>query len=435
VSPTVSNVATWSIAAVAVIGVISRPKNWSEAWWAMSGALALVLSSLIQPTDALAAVAKGTDVYLFLIGMMLLAELARREGLFDWLAAYALQHARGSGKRLFLLIYGVGALVTIFLSNDATAVVLTPAVYAVAKHAKAPALPYLLICAFIANAASFVLPISNPANLVVFGDHMPPLGVWLSEFGAASVVSIILTYLLLRLTQRKHIPPDIAMDVETPPLLAGGRIAAGAIAMTGFVLLVASLKGWQLGLPTCAAGVTAWLSISALKRSSPWPVLRKISWSVLPLVAGLFVLVRAVEDTGVFSLLIHKAAVEAQRAPAITALIGGSVVAFASNLINNLPMALIGATVVQGAHLPAHITGALLIGVDLGPNLSITGSLATILWLVAIRREGEDVSATKFLAVGSLVMPLTLLTTLAIFSWLGTLHRLWAGFSWTTRSC
>src|SRR5580658_4113381 len=185
-----SHVATWLIAAVAVIGVITRPKNWPEAWWAVSGALALVAFSLISPMAALGAVEKGTDVYLFLIGMMILAELARREGLFDWLAAYALVHARGSGNRLFLLIYAVGTLVTIFLSNDATAVVLTPAVYAVARHAKAPPLPYLLICAFIANAASFVLPISNPANLVVFGDQMPPLREWLGEFAAASAVSV-----------------------------------------------------------------------------------------------------------------------------------------------------------------------------------------------------------------------------------------------------
>lgn len=415
-----SNVATWFIAAVAVTGVITRPKNWPEAWWAVSGAAALVLFALISPADALAAVAKGTDVYLFLIGMMLLAELARREGLFEWLAAHALRHARGSGKRLFLLIYAVGALVTIFLSNDATAVVLTPAVYAVAKHARAPALPYLFICAFIANAASFVLPISNPANLVVFGEHMPPLGVWLREFGAASAVSIVSTFLLLRLTQRKRIPTEISRDGDKPLLPAGGRTAAGAIVATGIVLLLASTKGWQLGAPTCAAGITAWLVICGLTRSSPWPVLRKISWSVLPLVAGLFVLVRAVEDTGVLSFLIQRVEAEAHVAPAMTALIGGSVVAFAANLINNLPMGLIGASVVQGAHLSPHITGALLIGVDLGPNLSITGSLATILWLVAIRREGEEVSAGKFLAVGTLVMPLTVFATLAIYSWLGT---------------
>ncbi len=80
----------------------------------------------------------------------------------------------GSPQRLFLLIYIVGTLVTVLLSNDATAIVLTPAVYAATRAAGAKPLPYLFVCAFIANAASFVLPISNPANLVVFGDRMPP---------------------------------------------------------------------------------------------------------------------------------------------------------------------------------------------------------------------------------------------------------------------
>jgi arsenical pump membrane protein len=417
-----SNVATWSIAAGAVLGILTRPRNWPEAWWAVAGALALVLFSLISPTTALAAVEKGTDVYLFLIGMMILAELARREGLFEWLAGCALRHARGSGRRLFILIYALGTLVTIFLSNDATAVVLTPAVYAAAKHAKAPATPYLLICAFIANAASFVLPISNPANLVVFGDHMPPLRAWVGEFGAPSAISIVFTYFLLRLTQREHLPSEIAVVAQISSLPAGGRIAAAAIAMTGIALLVASLMGCQLGLPTCVAGVVAWIMISLLKRASPWPVVRKISWSVLPLVAGLFVLVQAIEGTGALASLTHAVSLHAQRTPMTTALVGGGAVAVASNLINNLPMGLIGATVTQAGHLPATVTGALLIGVDLGPNLSVTGSLATILWLVAVRREGEDVSAGKFLAVGSVVMPLTLLATLAIFSWLGMLQ-------------
>jgi len=158
----------WTIAAVATAGVIVRPFDWPEAIWAVTGAALLVIFGLLSPGDALTGVRNGIDVYLFLAGMMLLAEIARHEGLFDWLAALATIWAKGSASRLFLLIYGVGTVVTTFLSNDATAVVLTPAVAAAVKTAKAQQpLPYLLICAFIANAASFVLPISNPANLVV----------------------------------------------------------------------------------------------------------------------------------------------------------------------------------------------------------------------------------------------------------------------------
>ncbi len=149
--------------------------------------------------------------------MMLLAEIAREEGLFAWLAAVATSHAKGSARRLFLLTYGVGTIVTIFLSNDATAVVLTPAVAAAVNTAKAEQpLPYLLICAFIANAASFVLPISNPANLVIYGSHMPPLLHWLPAYLLPSAVSIAATYLVLRWTQRGALGQKIASDVPVP---------------------------------------------------------------------------------------------------------------------------------------------------------------------------------------------------------------------------
>src|SRR5580698_1405107 len=195
--------ATWGIAALTTAGVVIRPWNLSEAIWAIAGAVALVVFGLLPWRDALAGTARGLDVYLFLIGMMLLSELARQEGLFDWLAAKAARLAKGSASRLFTLIFGVGVVVTVFLSNDATAVVLTPAVAAVTRAAKIEQpLPYLYICAFVANAASFVLPISNPANLVVYGDALPPLLKWLPAFALPSLLSIALTYGMLRWNQR-----------------------------------------------------------------------------------------------------------------------------------------------------------------------------------------------------------------------------------------
>jgi arsenical pump membrane protein len=406
------------IAVLAILGVIVRPWKVPEALWAMLGAGALVLFSLLSPADAWAAVVKGTDVYLFLIGMMLLAELARHEGLFEWLAAHAVVRAAGSPRRLFFLVYMVGTIVTVFLSNDATAVVLTPAVYAAAKQARAKPLPYLFVCAFVANAASFVLPISNPANLVIYGSRMPPLSDWLLQFGLVSVVSIVATYILLRWTQGSALSGSISHDIKPSPLAAGGRQVAYGIAATGVILLIASSLEQPLGLPTFLAGAVTSLVICARTRTSPWPVLKDISWSVLPLVGGLFVLVSGVENTGILEPLGRLLLAGAQSSPHMTAFAAGSVAAVACNVMNNLPLGLIAGTVATSAPLPAHITGPLLIGVDLGPNLSVTGSLATILWLIALRREGENVSARHFLLVGSLVMPPALIASLASFIWL-----------------
>jgi arsenical pump membrane protein len=389
----------WTIAAATVLLILVRPWRVSEGMWACCGAALLVVFRIVSPGDALAAVRRGTDVYLFLTGMMLLAELARREGVFDWIAAEAIHLARGSSTRLFAIVYAVGTLVTVFLSNDATAVVLTPAVLAAVRKARATPLPYLLICAFIANAASFVLPISNPANLVVYGAKMPPLGAWLRSFALPSAVSIAVTFFVLRFAMRKHLRASMERKVERPELSRAGKFAAGGILGTGVVLMTASSFSLDLGMPTFLAA----LFVAAMV-GPPFRVLRHISWGVLFLVAGLFVMVAAVDQAGALDLSRHLLQKAVEAGPAAGSLASAFGVALLANIVNNLPVGLIAGNAIQSAHVPQLIRNAVLIGVDLGPNLSITGSLATILWLVALRREGEDVTFFEFLRDGVLVM-------------------------------
>lgn len=406
--------AIYLIAGLSTAGVILRPFNLAEAVWAVAGAALLVMLGLISLPEALTGVAKGTDVYLFLFGMMLLAEIAREEGLFDWLAAVATNRARGSARRLFLLIYGVGTIVTVFLSNDATAVVLTPAVAAAVKAAKArEPLPYLLVCAFIANAASFVLPISNPANLVIYGSRMPPLLQWLPAYLLPSFVSIAATYLLLHWTQRRALRQGLAPGIPQPALSGSGKMAAMGIAATGIVLLASSAIGVQLGLPTAGAGALTAVVVLIHEKKRPWIIVKDISWGVLPLVAGLFVLVEALAKTGLIETIATRLHDGAQQSAAWTAASAGVAVALVSNLINNLPAGLIAGSAIQAAPVPDQVTRAILIGVDLGPNLSVTGSLATILWLAALRRESHSVGFGAFLKIGVVVMPPALILALA----------------------
>jgi arsenical pump membrane protein len=405
--------AIWGVAAIATGGVIIRPWRLPEAVWAVLGALVLVVAGLLTWRDAVHAVGKGTDVYLFLTGMMLLSEVARRGGLFDWLAACAVRHSAGSARRLYLLVYLVGIVVTVFLSNDATAVVLTPAVFAATRAAKAEPLPYLFICAFIANAASFVLPISNPANLVLYGGHMPRLLTWLAHFLVPSALSIAATLTALLLMERRGLREAITAEIAQPKLSGSGRTAALGIGVTAVVLLGASAADWQLGLPTALAGICTMAVVLIRAGESPCATLRGVSWLVLPLVAGLFVLVEGLRQTGVLAelsmLLLHAAQDSAQG----TAAGAGIILALVCNVMNNLPAGLIAGSVVASANVPQQVTDSLLISVDLGPNLSVTGSLATILWLTALRREGLQVSFGKFLARGAVVMPPALLLALA----------------------
>ena len=399
----------WSIAAGTIAGILFRPRDSPEALWACLGAGLLVLAGVLTPLAAWEAAGKGADVYLFLAGMMLLSELARREGVFDWLASHAVRAARGSRSRLFALIYCVGIFVTVFLSNDATAVVLTPAVYAAIKKARTEALPYLLSCAFIANAASFVLPISNPANLVVYGKQLPPLVPWLKVFLLPSIASIAVTFIMLRLISRRDLEGKAENRSEASTLTPEGRRAAWGMALAGVVLISASVLGMDLGLPTLAAAVVAIAIATRVNVKAVTAIARAVSWSVLPMVAGLFVLVEALNAAGALQDIRAVIKTFSGFSPLAGSLSASFGVALLSNVMNNLPSGLLTGSALQTAPFPDYIRNAVLVGIDLGPNLSVTGSLATVLWLIALRREGEYVTAWTFFKAGVVVMPPALL--------------------------
>ncbi len=404
----------WIIALASILCMLLRPRRIAEAYWACGGAILLVATGLFSIGHAARAIAEGSNVYLFLAGMMILAEIAREEHVFDWAAVVAASYAKASARRLFLLVYLVGIVVTALLSNDATAVVLTPAVLAVVRRAKVEPKPYLLACALIANAASFVFPISNPANLVVFGDQMPPLGQWLRIFLLPSAGAIVVTYLCLHWRSRKELSRRIEEGLEAAPLATEGKLALAGLLGAAIALIVSSAFGLPLGIPTCAAALLVLMVLAIRNRAIVDGVARGVTWSVLPLVGGLFVIVEAMQKAGMLQLglagLQFLASFPEWAAKGVSAF----AVALASNGMNNLPVALISRAAIRAGHESGVIAHAILLGVDLGPNLSVTGSLATILWLIALRREKIEITAGEFFRIGLVVMPLSLLAALLL---------------------
>ena len=165
-------------------------------------------------------------------------------------------------------------------------------------------------------------------------------------------------------------------------------------------------------MPTFIAGLATMAAVLLTQRQSAWPVLRDVSWGVIALVAGLFIIVEALDGTGLVTALAKLLRDAADVSVSGAVWQSGIAVALATNLMNNLPAGLLAGSAVSAAHVPEAVSSAVLIGVDLGPNLSVTGSLATILWLVALRRDGENVSAAQFLKLGIVVMTPALILAL-----------------------
>jgi arsenical pump membrane protein len=189
-------------------------------------------------------------------------------------------------------------------------------------------------------------------------------------------------------------------------------MALGGILVAAAVLLVSSALGIPLGAPTCVAGVLALGLVTVRDRGAARAVLGNISWGVIPLVAGLFVLVEALNVAGLMHLAqtgLHWLTMVPGGYGKLPAAFG---VALLSNGMNNLPVGLAAGAALQQAHSSGLLTRAVLIGVDLGPNLSVTGSLATILWLIALRRDQAEITAWEFFKAGVIVMPISLALTL-----------------------
>ena len=385
---------------MAIVAVLVRPFRINEAWWAAAGALGLLLVGAIEPPAALTAIGRGVDVYLFLIGMMALAEFARAGGVFVWVAGLAVDLAQGSRLRLLGIVYGAGIVTTALLSNDATIVVLTPAVIDALRRIDARPNAYVFACALVANAASFVLPISNPSNLLVFAGGMPALGAWLAGFGVPSLAALGVTFVVLAGLFRRDLRGGwTKTDGATAVAPRATYVVVLVLAATAIV--VTSAREGPLGVATFACAVVAWLITLVQRRADAIEVVRGISWSVVGLTAALFVIVGAVDAHGGLNVARATLAWCASFAQPWSQLAAGGVVALASNVVNNLPIGLILGQTLPLMHAPVHLTHAALIGVNLGPNATVNGSLATLLWLSILRRERIDVSPLRFALVGT----------------------------------
>ncbi len=366
----------------------------------------LVVARALAPREALGAIARGTDVYLFLIGMMALAEFAREERVFDWIAGGAVRSARGSRARLLLLVYAAGVATTALLSNDATIVVLTPAVLVAIARTNAQPEPYVFACALVANAASFLLPISNPSNLLFFAERMPPLGTWFASFGLAAIASVVFTYGALALIFKRDLAGRLSVDDGAAP--APRPLALATLGVAALVLVATSSLSGPLGTVTFALGALAMLVAATARRSAPLAIVRGVAWPVVALTAALFVLVDALDAAGAGSLPRTLFAWAAHASGPV----GRTAVAFAaaaaSNVVNNLPVALDVGKAVARVHPSTALSAAALAGVNVGPNFTVNGSLATLLWLAVLRRAGVEVTPLRFAAVGFAATPAAL---------------------------
>jgi arsenical pump membrane protein len=395
-----SEVVALVVLAACLAAAVARPR-WAPDWGvAAGGAIVLVAVGILSSADARSALRQLGPTVGFLAALLVLADGCRRAGMFDALGAGMALGSRGRPARLLAMVFLAASITTAVLSLDATVVLLTPIVFATAARLRTNARPHVYACTHLANSASLLLPVSNLTNLLAFR----ATGLSFARFGGLMVLPWLVALGIEWVVLRRSFAGDLqrpaarsARTVERPELPTFALAVVG-LTLVGFV--ISSLVGIA---PVWIAAAGAVVMV-VRERPVPKDVVRAAEPAFLVFVLGLGVVVRAASQhglsTAVDSILPHGTAL-----PAL--LLVTVISAAVANLLNNLPATLI-ILPVAAASGPGAVL-AMLVGVNVGPNLTYVGSLATLLWRRIVHAHDEETDMGEFTRLGLLTVPASLI--------------------------
>lgn len=377
---------------------------------AIVGAVLLVLggvavaTGLLPVPEAVELWDRVWPILLFVVAITVVTELAAEAGVFTALAQQTARWGRGRAWVLWLLVVLVAALSTVFLSLDTTAVLLTPVVIVLARHAGLNPLPFALTTVWMANAGSLLLPVSNLTNLLAqhaMGDPSPAAfaALMLAPAIVAMVVPMVVVFIVARRSLLVRYETGEEDGIEDPVLFW----VSGAVVVVLVPLLVSGLPVW---LPTTVAAVV--LAVLFLVRRRGVLRFGLLPWQLVLLASGLFLFIEALHAAGLGTLLASVSGTSesplALLRLSLTGLVG-------ANAIDNLPAYLALEPV---ADSPVRLA-ALLIGVNAGPLITPWASLATLLWHQRLTSFDVEIRWSRYMLLGLLVAPVTVvLATLAL---------------------
>jgi arsenical pump membrane protein len=405
---------TLAVFATMLVLVVVRPRGWSEAWWTVLGAAAMLTLGLVSPRQAIDATLAGKSALLFLLSLLTLSLLVGKSGFFDWAAIRCARIARGDARSLYRNTFVLGAIVTAILSLDTTAVILTPVVLALVRRLEVPATPYIVLCAFVANVGSLLLPISNLTNILFADTFHLTFAAFAIRMVAPQVAALLTAYAVLRWCFRRELPARFESEALPEPASAVPDRGYFVVCVTVLILVLigyflAPLAGIEPYVVAFAgSGVLA--IAGAARGRVRIRAAGELAWGVFPFVVGLFVAVRGLENLGLVGAASEwLAQLRPGSAESLLGVAGATAVA--SNVMNNLPAALITRSVLVNAHAPVGTVLAGLVGADVGPMITPFGSLATMLVLALAKREGQALDTGRIMILGLWATPLIVVAT------------------------
>jgi len=392
---------------------VVRPWRLPEAVVAVPAAVVVVATGAISLPDAVDEAARLGPVIGFLAAILVLAQLCDDEGLFHACGTWLARATVGRPRRMLGGVFVLASVITAVLSLDATVVLLTPVVFATAARVGVRPKPHVYACTHLSNSASLLLPVSNLTNLLAFAASGLAFTRFAGLMALPWLVAIAVEYVVFRWFFASDLGGVPSRAVEEPRELPLFAVVTVAATLAGFVLAAA------VGLSPAWAALAGVLVLGTRAlvrgRTTVTGIVRAASVPFLAFVLALGIVVRAVVDNGLAGALSHVI----PDGTGLLSLLGVAVVAAVlANVINNLPAVLVLLPLTAQAGAGAVL--AVLLGVNLGPNLTYAGSLATLLWRRVVRAHDSEVNLGEFTRLGLLVVPAGLV--LAVVALWASLH-------------